>query len=332
LETRLKNMLGGSEVETAVRAGAKTDPAPSSRQSEFVDDDLTPEAELQVAADGTARPLPQEPPKFFSDRDFLIQLHLGSGGTGRVYRALQKSGNLTVAIKMLRKASQNDPVAVERFLEEAKTASHLDHPGIVAVRGVGRTRGGGYFLVQDFVAGSNLAEVVTARTVTVGEALEWVAAAADALAHAHCQGVVHCDLKPANLLLDDLGRIHITDFGFATFVNRRSPARISVGGTLGYMAPEQLDPAWRAIGPRTDIFGLGAVLFALLAGRPPFSGTSVPELLLDMFQKSPRLSLSQLRTDVSPAVDSLCLKCLALSPADRFTDAESLARSIRAGT
>jgi serine/threonine protein kinase len=137
-------------------------------------------------------------------------------------------------------------------------------------------------------------------------------------------------LKPANLLLDNRGRIHITDFGFATIVNRQSPARISVGGTLGYMAPEQLDPAWGAIGPQTDVFGLGAVLFSLLAGRPPFSGPSIPELLQDMFEKSPRLSLIGLRADVSSAINLLCLKCLALNPADRFTDAESLARSLRA--
>jgi serine/threonine protein kinase len=164
----------------------------------------------------------------------------------------------------------------------------------------------------------------------VAEALEWVAAAADAIAHAHRQGVIHCDLKPANLLLDDQGRIRITDFGFATIVNRRPPARISIGGTLGYMAPEQLDSAWGAIGPQTDIFGLGAVLFSLLAGRPPFSGKSIAELLQDMFAKSGRPSLRNHRPDVAPEVESICWKCLALVPADRFADAEHLARTIRA--
>lgn len=334
LESRLKNILVGSDGEPAAgpsaHSGTPTESAPASSVSEIIETGDPPEALPATATGDTAHPSPDEPPTFYTDRDFLVQLHLGSGGTGRVYRALHKSRNVTVALKMLRKASQNDPIAVERFLEEARTASRIDHPGIVAVRGIGRTRGGGYFLVQDFVAGLNLSQIAATRPIPVAEALQWVAAAAEAIAHAHCRGVVHCDLKPANLLLDGQGRIRITDFGFATIVNRRPPGRISIGGTLGYMAPEQLDSALGAIGPQTDIFGLGAVLFSLLAGRPPFSGNSIAELLQDMFAKSGRLSLRNHRPDVSPEVESICWKCLALVPADRFVDADHLARTIRA--
>jgi eukaryotic-like serine/threonine-protein kinase len=334
LENRLKSLLAGPDgTPISVPSndpGSMTEPPLVSGVSEVVE--RNGNAEGVLATDSAEDPLPSspaEPQPFYSDRDFLVQLHLGSGGTGRVYRAWHKGGKLTVALKMLRKASQNDPIAVERFLAEARTVSRLDHPGIVAVRGIGRTRGGGYFLVQEFVAGLNLSETVASRPITVIEALNWVAAAADAIAHAHRQGVVHCDLKPANLLLDDQGRIRITDFGFATIVSRGLGTRTAIGGTLGYMAPEQLDPAWGAIGPQTDIFGLGAVLFSLLAGRPPFSGTSTAELLQDMFTKSAGLSLRNHRGDVSPDVDSICLKCLALNPGDRFNDAEHLARAIR---
>lgn len=337
LESRLKTLLAGADCTPAAERflvpATTTESAPASSIDDFAEEEGDTGEDLAATSDEEAvRPSTTEPQKFYSDRDFLVQLHLGSGGTGRVYRAFQKSCNLTVALKMLRKASQNDPAAVERFLAEARAVSRLDHPGIVAVRGIGRTRGGGYFLVQDFVAGLNLSETVAARPITVTEALNWIAMAADAIAHAHRLGVIHCDLKPANVLLDDQGRIRITDFGFATIVNRGPAARTSIGGTPGYMAPEQLDPVWGAIGPQTDIFGLGAVLYSLLAGRPPFSGKSVAELLQDMFEKSPGLSLHNLRADVSPEVESICLKCLALVPGDRFIDAEHLASTIRANS
>jgi hypothetical protein len=281
--------------------------------------------ELDLLPDKEPAPSNQ-PPEFLSDRDFVLQLHLGTGGMGRVYRALSKNSSQLVALKMLKKVSQNDAVAVARFLDEARTAERLDHPGIVKVRGIGRTRAGGYFLIQDLVQGRSLAQAASGRQIAVSDAVQWVADAAEAIDHAHRHGVIHCDLKPGNLLLDAEGHIRITDFGLATIVTRGAATRPAIAGTLGYMAPEQLDPAWGPIGPRTDVFGLGAVLFALLVGHTPFSGNAVTEVIRNMFETSPLLSLRELRPDVAPELDADCRKCLALSPDARFLTAAELAQ------
>jgi DNA-directed RNA polymerase specialized sigma24 family protein len=264
---------------------------------------------------------------FQSDRDFILELHLGSGGMGKVYRAIEKSSRRLVAIKMLRKSLQSEPEAVARLLDEARLAMRLAHPGIVAVRGVGRTRAGGYFLIQDFVDGQSLSQIAAARRVEVAEAARWLAEAAEALEQAHRQGVIHCDLKPANLLLETGGRIRITDFGLAHVVRPGAARRSATAGTVGFMAPEQLDPAWGAIDARTDVFGLGAVLFSLLAGRPPFTGRTVDELLRNLLAGPPPLAIH--RPDAA-ALDAICRKCLAPAPSARFATAGELAQALSA--
>ena len=296
------------------------------RESEYESaDDSQPEV---AAGDGPAQV--EQSATFLSDRQFVLQAHLGTGGMGRVYRALHKGSGRLVALKMLKKSSQRDTAAVDRFLQEARTVARLVHPGIVAVQGIGRTRAGGYFLIQDLVHGQNLVEANAGRQITVPEALRWVAEAAQAIDHAHRQGVIHCDLKPANLLLDADGRLRVTDFGLAMIVTHGAANRSHVAGTMGYMAPEQLDPAWGNIGPPTDVFGLGAVLFSLLVGHPPFSGRTVEQLLRNMFETAPNLSILKNRADVGSEVDAVCRKCLALAPADRYGTAAELAQALRA--
>ena len=157
----------------------------------------------------------------------------------------------------------------------------------------------------------------------------WIAEAADAIDHSHRRQVIHCDLKPANILLDTQGRVRVTDFGLAHILIPGSNNRAAIAGTAGYMAPEQLDPSWGPISPRTDVFGLGAVLFALLAGRAPFSGKSVELLLRAMLEESPSLSLRRERPDVAAQLDGICRKCLMLKPNDRFGTAADLAQALR---
>jgi hypothetical protein len=268
-------------------------------------------------------------PVFLSDRDIVLQLHLGTGGTGRVYRAVLKGQPQTVAVKMLKKANQRDPAAVASFLDEARTVARLDHPGIVSVKAVGRTRAGGYFLVEEFVNGQNLAEIAASRQIEVAEAVRWLAEVADAIDHSHRRQVIHCDLKPANILLDTQGRVRVTDFGLAHVLNPGPNKRAAIAGTAGYMAPEQLDFSFGPIGPRTDVFGLGAVLFALLTGRPPFVGESVELLLRTMLEESPRISLQSVRPDVTTQLDFICRQCLAPNPNDRFGTAAELAQALR---
>jgi RNA polymerase sigma factor (sigma-70 family) len=304
-------------------------------QREAVDDiDLEPPDDgLSVAAlnaAGMIRPMKlpaaASTADWLSDADFQLARHLGSGGSGKVYQAWWRSAGQWVAVKVLKKRSQTDPEAVERFLREASTLARLRHPGIVPIRGIGRLRSGGYFLVLDLVAGDDLSFVMNERKIETNDALRWVAEAAMAVEHAHQHGVIHCDLKPSNLLLDADGRIRVTDFGFAHVLGIRGNHPLPAG-TLGFMAPEQIDPVWGAVGPRTDVFGFGAVLFALLTGKPPFVAetwkVSVARLL-----SGPTPTLRSALPEIPAPVDGICRRCLSRNPEERFASAGELARAI----
>jgi tRNA A-37 threonylcarbamoyl transferase component Bud32/DNA-directed RNA polymerase specialized sigma24 family protein len=223
--------------------------------------------------------------------DIVLLRQLGQGGMGKVYRATWRGSNVPVAVKLLRKPLRGHETAAARFREEAALLARLRHPGIVAVHGIGLLPDGGHFLVMDLVEGSDLARQAHPP---VGEALRWMAEAADAIAYAHRAGVVHCDLKPSNLLLGCDGQVLVCDFGLARSLAGDDTPH---GGTTDFMAPEQLDPEGR-ISPRTDIYGLGAVLRALLPER-------------------------------SPEVDALCRRCLAPDPEARYASAADLASALR---
>src|SRR5262249_17945467 len=152
----------------------------------------------------------------------VLLRQLGQGGMGKVYRGLLRGE--PVAVKLLRKPLRQHGAAVARFREEAELLARLRHPGIVAVRGYGQLPGGGQLLVMDLVEGTDLARVLAAGPVAVAEAVRWVSEAADALEHAHAQGVVHCDLKPSNLLLDTAGHVRVADFGLARALADQGPA------------------------------------------------------------------------------------------------------------
>jgi DNA-directed RNA polymerase specialized sigma24 family protein len=320
LESLLEPDLGAAEVDRFPRRSA----------GEWGDHDSEEDAGPpdQANNDGIVPGSRASPEAFLSDRDFVLQLHLGTGGTGKVYRALRRADNKAVAVKVLKKAIQNDLGAVRRFLDEALTVARLSHAGIVGVHGIGRTRSGGYFLVQELVAGQSLSQLADSRRIEVGEAVRWVAEAAEAIDFAHRHGVVHCDLKPANLLLDQHGHLRVTDFGLAQIVAPGARTRTAIAGTAGYMAPEQLDPQWGKISPATDIFGLGAVLFALLVGHPPFTGKSREELLRSILETGPNLSFQTERSDIPAEIESIFRKCLAVSPRDRYHTAAALAQAL----
>jgi RNA polymerase sigma factor (sigma-70 family) len=219
--------------------------------------------------------------------DFVLREQIGAGASGRVYRAWRRSSQRDVTIKFLRKRLAAHPPAVERFLREARTVAQLAHPGIVAVHGAGRTPGGGFFLLMDLVAGRDLEQVSRDADVTWMQAAEWTSAAARIVHFAHERGVVHCDLKPSNLLLDERGQIRVTDFGLAMSRAPGSQPGVLLAGSPAFMAPEQVDSAWGPISPRTDVFGLGAVLYFLLFGRPPHAGADVAETLAQVADDAP---------------------------------------------
>ena len=172
--------------------------------------------------------------------DYLLQRQIGAGAMGKVYQALQKSLDRPVAVKYLRKSFSRQPHAVQRFVTEARTVARFHHPGIVGIQGLGRTPNGGYFIVMDLVGGGDLEEQIGAGPVAIAEAVGWMVEACGAIQHAHDNGIIHCDLKPSNLLLDRDRNVRVTDFGLAHSTIDESIQSADIAGTAGYMAPEQV--------------------------------------------------------------------------------------------
>jgi serine/threonine protein kinase len=177
---------------------------------------------------------------------------IGAGQMGKVYQARLTIENRTVAVKFLRKSFLHRPGVVQRFIGEAKIIAKLDHPHIVAIRGLGRTPGGAYFIVMDLVDGPNLDELVRTMIITANEAVTWAIQTCLALEHAHTKGIIHCDLKPANLLLAQDGSIRVTDFGLARSLTEHTPWTAEIEGTAPFMAPEQASRCWGEIDARTS--------------------------------------------------------------------------------
>jgi eukaryotic-like serine/threonine-protein kinase len=254
----------------------------------------------------------------FSHHDILLQRMIGAGQMGKVYQAWQHSSNRAVAVKFLRKSFLHRPRIVQRFIGEARTIAKLRHPNIVGIHGLGRTPGGAYFIVMDLVAGSNLALVGRTRLISVEEAIQWTMETCDALEHAHARGIIHCDLKPANLVLDKDGSIRVTDFGLARSLTEQMHWTAEVEGTAPFMAPEQASRLWGQIDTRTDIYGIGAVLYTLLTGGPPWLGRRLPDILADVISAVPVIAPNSFRPDLPEPVSDLCGKCLSKAQADRY--------------
>lgn len=261
-------------------------------------------------------------------QDYVVRQMIGSGRMGKVYRAWQRSLEREVAIKFLRKSFLNDADAIERFICEARIVAQLRHPNILAVHGLGRTPYGGYFMVLDLVHGPDLATLAAQQAIDVNQAIGWMATAADALAHAHQRGIIHCDLKPANLLLDQDGRLLVADFGLARNWTTARTLPHEVAGTAPFMAPEQIEPAFGSIGPWTDVYALGAVLYTLLAGRPPYEGRTVADILAHIVAARMPPGVDKLRPDVPREVADLCLRCLQKDAASRYQDMRQLNKAL----
>lgn len=253
-----------------------------------------------------------------SHQDFLLRRMIGAGRMGKVYEAWQHGARRTVAVKFLRKSFLHQTSVVQRFIGEAGTIARLRHPNIVAIHGLGRAPGGAYFLVMELVAGPDLAFLSRSRAISEQEAIWWAVETCDALEHAHARRIIHCDLKPANLLLDGEGRLRVTDFGLARSLGEDTPWTAEVEGTAPFMAPEQASRAWGPIDERTDVYGIGAVLYSLLTGRPPWWGRRLPDILADVISAAPVISPARLRAGLSAGISDLCRNCLSKAPADRY--------------
>ncbi len=257
--------------------------------------------------------------------DFVLRRQIGLGLTGRVYQAFDKRQQKLVAVKVLRKSWLTDRSLRERFQAEADIVARLNHPGIVRIHGHGETPNGGWFIVMDLLPGGDLTPFA-GPALPVEQAVTWIREVASAIGHAHRNGVIHCDLKPANLLLSADERVVVTDFGFAQ-TRETLGRRACLAGTPGFMAPEQVDATWGAIGQPTDIYGLGAVLFFLLTGSPPVRGTRLSEILDEVASPNEIPAITNLRPDVPSRLAEVCRRCLRKSPRERFQSADELVKA-----
>lgn len=251
--------------------------------------------------------------------DYLLKQHIGSGGFGKVYRAVEKRRSRTVAIKALHKHHQSDPFAVEQFIQESNLLARIHHPCVVGVHGLGQYPGGGYFLVLDWVDGEDLQQVIDRQPIVADEAMRIVRQVALGIHAAHEANIVHGDLKPANILISRKRTVQITDFGLAALRSDR-PWKIGMrGGTAAYLAPELLNGT--TIDGTIDVYGLGGLLYAMLTGLPPRRG-STTEVLRQVEMHSQPTPPSVVRPDlnITPAVEELVMRCLAPDPAHRYRD------------
>lgn len=258
----------------------------------------------------------------FGEYELLQQI--GQGGMGVVYRARQKRLERDVAVKLLSAAPWASEDFIAAFQREARNAASLQHPNIVAVHEMGE-HDGLIFYAMRLVTGESLAQrLAGGEAIAVREAVAMVRTVAEAVDYAHRMGVLHLDLKPGNILLDGDGTVQVTDFGLARRLGQAaSLENEQVSGTPSYMAPEQAQVRNARLSAATDIWGLGAVLYELLAGRPPFVGDS-PRAILDQVLAAEVVSpgrYARLPRDL----EAICLKCLARPADERYASARELA-------
>src|SRR5213592_3929309 len=281
---------------------------------------VEPEGEINV--DHVPSPMLMD----FGDYELLEQI--GRGGQGVVFRARQKSLNRIVALKVIGLGQWATEANLKRFRLEAEAAARLEHPGIVPIHEVGERDGSCYFSMK-FVEGGQLDAVVKREPMSIRQAVELIAKVSRTVHYAHERGILHRDIKPGNILLDQRGEPHLTDFGLARLVESESTVTrtLEVLGTPSYMAPEQAVGNNAAVSCATDVYGLGAVLYQLLTGHPPFAGGTTYEtikLLLDTEPRQPRLWNSKIDRDLS----TICLKCLEKDPKRRYSSALALAEDL----
>jgi serine/threonine-protein kinase len=264
--------------------------------------------------------------KDFGDYELLEEI--GRGGQGVVYRARQKSLNRIVALKVIGLAHWATEAHVKRFRLEAEAAASLNHPCIVPIYEVGERDGACYFSMG-LVEGGQLDAVAKREPMPIRHAAELVAKLARTVHYAHEHGILHRDIKPGNILVDAKGEPHLTDFGLARLVETESNVTrtMEVLGTPSYMAPEQAVGNNAGVTSATDIYGLGAVLYQLLTGHPPFAGGTTYEtvrLVLDTEPRQPRLWNRKIDRDLA----TICLKCLDKDPQRRYSSALALAEDL----
>lgn len=284
--------------------------------------------------------------------DFELLEKIAEGGMGVVYKAKQKGLNRVVALKMIRSGQLADDEEVQRFHREAAAAGKLDHPGIVPIYQVGEDEGQ-HFFAMAYVRGQSLAEIIREQRLAPRRAAEYVRKVALAVQFAHRHGIIHRDIKPGNVLVDEHDEPKVTDFGLAKEVDSEHSLTTSgqIVGTISYMPPEQASGTLSRVSTWSDVYSLGALLYALLTQQPPFQAANPLDVLVKVLSDSPvppskvgfeKWKWFQRQDESSDSgssswrgskipldLDTICLKCLEKEPAKRYASAEALADDLQ---
>jgi tRNA A-37 threonylcarbamoyl transferase component Bud32 len=289
------------------------------------------QAHLQLPPDAPTLAARESPgaagPSWPAVPGYEILGELGRGGMGVVYKARHVKLNRLVALKMILAGQLASAAEVQRFRTEAEAAAQLDHPHIVPIYAVGEQHGQPYFSLK-LVEGTSLEGQLPRLTREPRAAVPLLAAVARAIHHAHQRGIIHRDLKPANILVDGHGEPHVTDFGLARRVEGGSGVTKTgvIVGTPSYMAPEQADSK-KGLTTAVDVYSLGAILYELLTGRPPFRAETPLDTVLQLLEKEPERPRA-INPQVDRDLELICLKCLARDPQGRYGSAEALAADL----
>jgi serine/threonine protein kinase/WD40 repeat protein len=313
-----------SESPPELQTSPPSDTSPCSFETQAREAASTPsQTPANEASSGSPGPRSS---RTFGDYELLEEI--ARGGMGVIFRARQRRLNRIVAIKMILDGQLASPDLVQRFYAEAEAAANLDHPGIVPIYEVGECDGRHYFSMA-YVEGESLATRIARYPLPPAEAAAVLQSVAEAVHFAHQHGVLHRDLKPANILLDKQGQPKVTDFGLAKrFENDQhlTPSG-QVLGTPNYMPPEQALGKIEQAGPTADVYSLGALLYAMLTGRPPFQAASMVETLKQVLHRDP-VAPRQLNPTIDRDLETICLKCLEKLPERRYASAAALAEDL----
>ena len=340
LDVRLAELLG--EMSEAARQGEEVDIEIHCQQYPELADELRELWGMLLVADIAGNDLEattlmdsSDPAQFLFELpcqfgDYELQEEIGRGGMGVVFRAYQKSLKRDVAVKMILRGELASQADRDRFRVEAEASAHLDHPGIVPVYEVGEINNYSYFSMK-YVVGETLGQRLARGPLPAREAVSILSKVSRAVHFAHQQGILHRDLKPSNILLDESGQPHIMDFGLAKRSNdEESLTRTgAILGTPAYMAPEQAGGVRGNVGPVSDVYSLGSVLYHMLIGHPPFQAASPVDIVLMVLEQDP-VPPRVVNPAVDRDVEMITLRCLQ-KPLDlRYASAEVLANDLDA--
>ncbi|MEP5567568.1 MAG: protein kinase [Halioglobus sp.] len=297
------------------------------RQTETIDRSNTAAMTNSKSAAGSAaaEPAPQKEGDIILNR-FEVKRFLGSGAFGFVFLAYDRDLDRLVAIKKPSDKMLSQFGSIDQLIAEARTVAQLDYENIVPVYDVLSDPDGSCYIISKFVRGRDLRSMLQKDRPGVPQIVKMVKDVALALHHAHLNDIVHCDIKPANIMLDENGKAHVTDFGIA-FNLKGCAEGTAINATPAYMSPEQTDETNKSLDGRTDVYSLGAVLYELLCGQLPFSGDTREELVNNILSANARPP-RQIDDSIPRVIETICLKAMSRDPGQRYTTALDMARDL----